>query len=739
MNKNTKKRPQRPAANGFFHRYIIPDHLTQTDGIAYWQERVLLILLAVSAIAGLITYLPSVWLSIKQRLWIIAVLDTVMYGYVLFLFFRPDLPYRFRAVPIPVLAYVLGMVLLITLGPFGAGPVWLFFFPLITAVLLGSRPAGIALAINALTITVLGFLIYHNLTDLLSAFNFAVWHLALRNPLEKWVVISLNFLFINTIATVCVTMVLNGLQKSVKEVERSGEKYRQIFENILDVYFETSPEGTVKVVSPSVETISGYKTDELRGVTLSDLYADPDTRHQTLSLLKRQGFLNDHEVRLKDKSGRVHDCSVNARLIRNSEGAPDRIIGILRDISDKKAMELEKQALEERLNRSRKMEALGLLAGGVAHDLNNILSGVVTYPEILCMDLSPDDPMYKSLEIVRSSGLKASEIVQDLLTLSRRGVVSKEALNLNELVNRFLFSPEYEKILSFHPHVFVEKELSAELPFVNGSRVHLEKALMNLVSNAAEAQPDSGTITIRTLNRHLDTPLNGYQQIERGDYLVLSVQDRGSGIPAEDLKRIFEPFFTKKAMGRSGTGLGMAVVWGTMQDHSGYIDITTSLTQGTTFELYFPVSRQAPVQQDTTVDLAYLKGSGETILIIDDIKSQRQIARVALEKLGYRTFSVGSGEAAVDFLKAHSADLLLLDMIMDPGIDGFETYRRILALNPAQKAIIASGYSQNRKVEQALALGAGQYLKKPYTLEKLGYAVKKELYGVDPEMHPQPT
>jgi two-component system cell cycle sensor histidine kinase/response regulator CckA len=250
---------------------------------------------------------------------------------------------------------------------------------------------------------------------------------------------------------------------------------------------------------------------------------------------------------------------------------------------------------------------------------------------------------------------------------------------------------------------------------------------MNLISNAAEAQPEGGTIRISTQNRHLDKPLKGYDQVETGNYIVLSVMDTGMGTDPEGLKRIFEPFFTKKVMGRSGTGLGMAVVWGTVQDHEGYIDIISTIDKGTTFELYFPISVDKPIMETKPFSLDDYKGNGEKILIVDDVKEQRQIAGIALEKLGYETVCVESGEAAIEYLKNNTVDLLLLDMIMASGINGLETYKRILDFKPKQKAIIASGFSQTRQVKEVLELCAGQYLKKPYTIEKIGVAVKKEI------------
>jgi PAS domain S-box-containing protein len=705
----------------------IPLHLTLKDGLAFWQEKVLLNLLLVTVILGFFTYIPSFILSLREKLWVIAVVDTLMYIFVLFLFFRKDLPFKFRAVGIPLISYILGMVLLTTLGPFGAGPVWLFFFPIITGVLMGQRQAFQAIFLNLLTLIGIGILIHSRQTDFLLPLNFKPWFLALENPVEKWVIICLNFMLLNVVSTLSLTTLFSGLQKSIQAVAESEKKYRRIFENIPDIYFETDMEAKVLEVSPSLEKISRYTCAEIKGQSLFKIYKDLRQREEGIALLTRNGYLKNHEIEFIDKDGRVSCCSINAELVRKETGRPERVVGILRDMTEQKALEKEKKELEERLGRSQKMEALGLLAGGVAHDLNNILSGIVTYPELLAMDLEPHDPLRKSLDIIRSSGLRATEIVQDLLTLSRRGVITKDVIDFNELVSNFLQTPEYRKILSFHPHVAVEKKIRASVPYVRGSFVHLQKTAMNLVSNAAEAQPGGGVIRISTSNRHLDSPLRGYDQVEKGDYLVLSVEDEGSGIEPEDLKRIFEPFFTKKVMGRSGTGLGMAVVWGTVQDHGGYIDIDSTPGKGTRFDLYFPATRDLPPPEPEPFSLEGIRGRGQTILIIDDVREQRQIAEILLQRLGYETACAASGEEAVAWLKEHKADLLLLDMIMEPGMDGHETYKQILSFRPGQKAVIASGFSRTLQVKQTLELGAGQYLKKPYTIEKIGLAVKAEL------------
>jgi CheY-like chemotaxis protein len=373
------------------------------------------------------------------------------------------------------------------------------------------------------------------------------------------------------------------------------------------------------------------------------------------------------------------------------------------------------------------MEAIGTLAGGVAHDLNNILSGIVSYPELLLMDIDESSPLRKPILTIKKSGERAAAIVQDLLTLARRGVETTEVLNINQTVREYLASPEWLKLQQLHPEVTIETQLDEHLPNIVGSPLHLSKTVMNLVTNALEAMPDGGTLALRTERRHLETQKIGYDNIVKGDYAVLAVSDTGIGISPEDMDRIFEPFYTKKAMGRSGTGLGMAVVWGTVKDHRGHIEVNSRLGQGTDVNLYFRATDRPLVKPEEATAWQAIAGRGETVLVVDDVREQREIATQVLEKLGYAVTVAESGEAALDHLQRHSVDLVLLDMIMDPGIEGLETFKRIRALRPGQKAIIVSGYSESVQVREAMRLGAGAYLKKPYRIESLGRTVREEL------------
>ena len=385
-----------------------------------------------------------------------------------------------------------------------------------------------------------------------------------------------------------------------------------------------------------------------------------------------------------------------------------------------------KQQLEAQLHQAQKMEALGTLAGGVAHDLNNILSALVGYPDLLLLDLPDDSPLKKPLMTIRKSGQKAADIVQDLLTLARRGVTITQTVNLNSVISEYLQSLEFKNFQAAYPKIVFDLQLQDDLLPVVGSPVHLSKTVMNLVLNAMEAIAGPGKISISAGHIHLDAPIVGFEPVREGDYVRLRIADTGVGIPAADLPRIFEPFYSKKVMGKSGTGLGMAVIWGTVKDHNGSIDLESVPGRGTRFDLYFPVSRENPDRREEDDGAAAYMGS-ETILVVDDIEDQRDIIEHMLTRQGYRVTTADSGEAALEHLKRQPADLLILDMIMDPGIDGLRTFQLARQINPRQKAIISSGFSETDRVREALHLGAGTYIKKPYVLKELARAVRHEL------------
>ncbi len=513
------------------------------------------------------------------------------------------------------------------------------------------------------------------------------------------------------------------------ELKKSEEKYRTILKEIEDGYFEVDLKGTFTFFNDSMCTLLGYSRAEMKGMN-NRQYADKENAASIYASFNRvfktgksdKGFV--WELVRKDGARVYVESSVS--LIRDPEGNAVGFRGTCRDITRRVQEEEERKKLEHRLQQAKKMEAIGTLAGGVAHDLNNILSGLVSYPELILMDLPDDDPLRKPISTIRQSGEKAAAIVQDLLTLARRGVTTSEVISPSSVISEYFRSPELVKLKADYPGIRVDVHCDPHLLPILGSPFHLGKTITNLVTNAAEAIYDEGTITVTARNVYLDRPIKGYDKIREGEYVAVTVSDTGVGISDEDRERIFEPFYTKKVMGRSGTGLGMTVVWGTVQDHHGYIEIKSGEGEGTAITVYLPVTRAA-IKDRPVGDIQDFMGHGETIVVVDDVELQRDIATRILTRLGYSVLSFASGEEAVEHMKDHSADLMVLDMIMDPGIDGLETYRRVLNFHPGQKVIIASGYSETKQVRELQQLGAGAYIKKPYLIETLGLAIRNEL------------
>jgi PAS domain S-box-containing protein len=521
-----------------------------------------------------------------------------------------------------------------------------------------------------------------------------------------------------------------ALNQTKAELRESKEKYLNILENIEEGFYELDLAGNITFFNEACRRIYGYPRDELMGMNALKL-ADEDNAKEAFKYFnevyttgKPRAWI-DGEIIRKDGSKRSLEAS--ASLIRDLTGKPIGFRGIIRDVTEHRQAEKDHKILQERLQRAEKMEALGTLAGGIAHDLNNVLGGLVGYSELLLMEIPEGNPWRKYVSSILNSSLRAAAIIQDLLTLSRRGVTTSEVVNLNKLIADFYSTPEFEKMKAYHPNVTFKTDIEEDLLNVKGSPVQLGKVLMNMLSNAAEAITGDGEVAIRTENRYLDKPIRGYDEIQEGDYVVLTVSDNGKGISAMDMEKIFEPFYTKKVMGRSGTGLGLAVVWGTVKDHGGYIDVQSEDGKGSTFTIYFPATREELASDQLKIPRDDYLGKGESILVVDDVKEQREVATSLLTRLGYIVYDVASGEEAVDFLKTRKIDLIILDMIMDPGIDGLETYRRIIEINPKQKAVIVSGFSETDRVTKAKEIGAGVYVRKPYILEKIGMAIKREL------------
>lgn len=733
---------------------LTSEPILRGDSLTYWRVNVLFTLLFTAFLFFSLSIIAVFIWSFKENDWRLAIFDLVAYSLCTGLLFSHRLRYMTRALITLMLCYMVGAAIIISVGPMSSGPLWLFTFAILVGVLLGAKPALVAVAMNGITVAVATWLMITGKIGQPLPYS-----ISLQAIVSTWI----TFIVLNLIATISITVLVKGLvfthqkekvlstrlekeqmqliatkeklEREVKERKQAEEKYRFLADNVNDMIWMIDLSNLkLSYVSPAVKKIRGFSPEETMNQPLEEILT-PESYQKAITTLEFE-LKNDNdrepdrfvtlELEQYRKDGTIVWTELTTSFVRDNEKIPISILGITRDISERKQAEKALREKEEKLVRLQKMESLGLMAGGIAHDLNNILSGIVSYPDVLLFKLPQNSPLRKPIETIKESGMRAAAVVSDLLTVAKGVAAGIEVSNFNILIEQHLDSPEHKHLKKERPDIHFIPDLDPTLLNINGSPTHLKKILMNLAANAADAIDGAGTVIISTINCYLDEPLKGYEDIRIGEYILLKVSDNGIGISPEHLQRIFEPFYTKKILGRSGTGLGLAVVWNTVKDHNGYIHVKSS-PNGTEFQLFIPATREAIDHQGHQIPFEEYRGNGEMILVVDDEETQRNIACDLLNQLGYRSDSVSSGEKAIEYLKKNSVDLILLDMIMPGGLTGNETYQKIIYLYPQQKAIIASGYAETEDVKEAQLHGAGKYIKKPYTLEEIGVAIRKEL------------
>jgi PAS domain S-box-containing protein len=534
-----------------------------------------------------------------------------------------------------------------------------------------------------------------------------------------------------------------------KREEEQRRELQTILETSPVAIFSIDQKNRIVVWNHAAEDITGFKAEEVmhQGCIFQKISNDPLCRickMQADSVQQRP----DRDLQIRTKDGQIKIISLYTAKTRLEKEQETRIICSFWDVTALKEGEkalsesnqhlkekilinerLQKESLrlQQKLHQAQKMEAIGLMAGGVAHDLNNILASIVGYPQLIRFQLPENKAIHELAQAVEEAGERAAAVVDDLLTVARGVAVVKEVADLNVLVAEYLASTEGLEVQSRHPQVILSSELEQHPLCINCSPIHIAKCLMNLVNNAAEAIDGQGEVVISTARKTLvEDAGHSLCQVKPGQYAALCVGDNGPGISEEDQQRIFEPFYTKKTMGRSGTGLGLAVVWNTVVDHEGSVTVSSSLEQGTTFVLFFPLTdKEASQTQEVEFGLDELAGTG-TIMVVDDDVQQLSLAAGMLKVLGYEVLTAASGEEALELLQEQAVDLMILDMLM-PGMNGRHTYSEAKKFHPEQKAIISSGFAADEEVRRAQELGAGAFLKKPYTLKQLGIAVRNEL------------
>ncbi len=720
-----------------------------------WQDSFIKKLLLIGVIFGAVAVVPSVYLSFYERRWFIGTFDIVVFVLMFILYFKDSLGYRFRAVFIGVVTFIIGVLLMVVLGPFGGGPVWLFAFPVIVGVLLGRRLAYLALGINLLVLVLVGVFLHVGLFQ---------WELVAENPLEKWIVIVVNFTLLNILTTVSVLSILSALERAVdqerdltrtvrekanqventnrklrdqiemrheseRSLAQSEQSYRLLADNTLDIIWTMDLEGRFTYVNPVCEQIFNYSLKDILGSRLED-YCTTDTLEKIPSIIvetpnnsPENSFLKG-EIDLLDRNGTPIPLEVIGKLIRDNQGEPIGFQGTARDIRERRAAQEERDRLQSQLQQAQKMESIGRLAGGVAHDFNNLLTSITGNVSLAQMDLPPGDPMDEALDEIYKAAQSAASLTRQLLAFSRRQIIDPKVLDLKSVIDdthkmlRRLIGEDIELII----------KTQDEQGNIKVDPGQLEQILINLSVNARDAMPNGGRLWIETGSTVFDDDCCPSQaDLTPGRYILLSVSDNGDGMDEETRRRIFDPFFTTKKEGH-GTGLGLATVYGIVKQHRGYIDVVSEIGKGTTFKVYFPeITEEADALSKGMAEENLPQGR-ETVLLVEDESMVRTIAIKILKRQGYTVHSAESGPNALDLVNNNNLeiDLLLTDVVM-PVMNGRELAEELHATLPDLKVLFVSGYTDDIIAHHGVLDDGLEFIGKPYTPQDLAKMVRKVL------------
>ncbi len=515
-------------------------------------------------------------------------------------------------------------------------------------------------------------------------------------------------------------MLERSMELSSDELLQANSDIRAVLSGLIDLFLRTDEGGLILYARAGSQGDLIVPISEMIGKRIQDLPIQEASDQFTEALRSvremKEPYRFEYTLSLGDRQEYYE-----ARLLPI---AHSQIITIIRNITGMKAARNREEKLQLQLARSERLESLGIMAGGVAHDLNNILGPLVAYPDLLREDLGQDHESIPLINEMQRSAIRAAAMIKDLLTLARRGVFQIEPVMINSVIESYMQSPEFHSISGLKPNVRIRVALAADLPPVAASAHQLSQVVMNLVLNAFESHESDGEITVKTREVELFQPLQGFDNIAPGKYICLSVTDNGRGIRDEDIEHIFEPFYTKKKMGRSGSGLGLSIVYGFVKDCGGFIDVSSLMDSGTEFTLYLPI--HAHEEPSSPVPMPDMYGT-ESVLVVDDIPEQSHLAERILSRLGYSVVTAENGRSAVEYMRVNEVDIVLLDMIMEDDFSGLETYREISELHPGQRCVIASGFAENDKVKRTQRLGAGMFIMKPYSMQTLGHAIRREL------------
>jgi PAS domain S-box-containing protein len=488
---------------------------------------------------------------------------------------------------------------------------------------------------------------------------------------------------------------------------------------ILDV------EGNVTLWNPAAERIFGWKKEEVLGRPLPAVPPDKREEHRALRerVLRDEAFTGMEVIHRKQDGSPIH-ISLSTAPLRDAAGRVCGIMSLMADITERKRTEEELRKAEEQLRQVQKMDSIGQLAGGIAHDFNNLLTVITGYSDLLLQGLKADDPHRASIEQIRSAGERATALTRQLLAFSRRQVLEPKVLDLNAVV------ANVEKMLRrlIGEDISYVSVLSPGLGRVKADPGQIEQVILNLIVNARDAMPQGGKLTVETANVELDdTYVRKHVGAKPGPHVLLAVSDTGHGMDAETQKRVFEPFFTTKEKGK-GTGLGLSTVYGIVKQSGGSVWVYSEIGKGTTFKVYLPrIEEGVDARSSGAVQVDPVRGS-ETILLVEDDESVRELVRSFLQAGGYAVLTVRDTDAALQICEQRQSPirLLITDVVM-PGMSGRDLAERLTAVNPSTKVLYMSGYTDDAVVRHGVLEPGITFLQKPFSADALLRKVREVL------------
>ena len=498
------------------------------------------------------------------------------------------------------------------------------------------------------------------------------------------------------------------------ELVQTKKFLQNIFDSSIDGIISTDLEGNVLYSSSRAKDILGYEREEPFGKKVYVHYENGvEDAKKIMKELKKKGELREYEMRFKKKDGEWVDINLSGSYLKNEKGKVIGTLGIYRDISDKKR-------LESQLQQAQKMEAIGTLAGGVAHNFNNLLMGIMGYTSLMLLGTDPDHPNHKRLKNIEKQVESGSKLTSQLLGYAREGRYEVNLISLNQLVEETSDTFGMTK-----KEITVHQELSEKLYGIKADQGQIEQVLLNLYVNAADAMPGGGDLFLKTINV-ADKDITGKPyKVKPGNYVLLTVKDTGVGMDKETKERIFEPFFTTKGLA-GGTGLGMASAYGIIKGHGGYVDVDSKIGEGTIFSICLPATEKM-IKEKKVLSDELVKGKG-TVLLVDDEEMVLDAGEETLKHLGYEVLLAEDGQEALELYKKNQnkIDMVLLDMIM-PVMGGGETFDRMKEINTNVKVLLSSGYSIEGEAKEILKRGCDAFIQKPFKPEQLSQKIREIL------------